>query len=220
MKIVLTSKKDKNFKSISIEASESYDKLLQKLKHALKPPMNGILITHDEKVSSYELAKIKNVSKKLQINDFRIYSNTRETILTAKSLKINSTFIKNQKDFKEESYINSIKQSRNIIHKGTIRSGNKISSNGDLCIIGDVNPGAIVSAKNNIYVWGRLLGVAAAGKDGNKNAFIASLYLNPLQLRISEIIAVGPKEKPKNQYPEIAVIENKSIIIKPYLVGS
>ena len=105
------------------------------------------------------------------------------------------------------------------IHKGTVRSGNRISSNGDLYIIGDVNPGAIISAKNNVYVWGKLLGIALAGKDGNKNASIASLYLKPLQLRISDIVALGPKEKPNNQYPEIAVIENRSIVIKPLMVG-
>ena len=105
-----------------------------------------------------------------------------------------------------------------ILHKGTVRSGERISSNGNLCIIGDVNPGAIVSAKKNIYVWGKLLGIAFAGKSGNKNAFISSLYLNPLQLRIADVIAIGPKEKPKNFYPEIAVIDKQTIIIKPHLI--
>ena len=45
-------------------------------------------------------------------------------------------------------------------------------------IIGDVNPGAIVSYRKNIYLWGKLLGIAFAGKDGNNNDSIASLYLN------------------------------------------
>ena len=101
-----------------------------------------------------------------------------------------------------------------------MRSGERISSNGNLCIIGDVNPGAIVSAKKNIYVWGKLQGIAFAGKSGNKNASITSLYLNPLQLRIADVIAIGPKDKPKNCYPEIAVIDNQTIIIKPHLIES
>ncbi len=82
--------------------------------------------------------------------------------------------------------------------------------------MGDVNPGAIVSANNNVYVWGKLLGTAIAGENGNKDASIVSLWLNPIQLRICEIIAIGPKEKPKHQYPEIAVLEGKKIIIKLY----
>ena len=64
------------------------------------------------------------------------------------------------------------------------------------------------------------LGVAFAGKGGNKNASIASLYLNPLQLRIADVIAIGPKDKPKNFYPEIALIDKQTIIIKPHLIES
>ena len=81
-----------------------------------------------------------------------------------------------------------------------------------------MNPGAIVSAKKSIYVWGKLLGVAFAGKSGNKNASIASLYLNPLQLRIADVIAIGPKDKPQNCHPEIAVIYKQTIIIKPHII--
>ena len=99
-----------------------------------------------------------------------------------------------------------------------MRSGDRISSNGNLCIVGDVNPGAIVSAKKNIYVWGKLLGIAFAGKSGSKNASITSLYLNPLQLRIADVIAIGPKDKPKNNYPEIAIIDKQTIIIKPHII--
>ena len=85
--------------------------------------------------------------------------------------------------------------------------------------MGNVNPGAIVSANNNIYVWGKLLGIALAGENGNKNSLIASLFLSPLQLRICEIVAIGPKEIPKHQYPEIAILECQKIIIKPYLLN-
>ena len=147
-----------------------------------------------------------------------IYSNNRETVLSGKSLKINSTFL-NIKDLKNQLPLCPSYTQKNILHKGTVRSGDRISSNGDLFIIGDVNPGAIISANNNVYVWGKLFGIAFAGKNGNKNASIASLYLNPLQLRICEIVAIGPKEKPKDQYPEIAILENHKIIIKPYLLN-
>ena len=57
-----------------------------------------------------------------------------------------------------------------------------------------------------------------SGKGGSKSASIASLYLNPLQLRIANVIAIGPKDKPKNYYPEIALIDQQSIIIKPLII--
>ena len=95
-----------------------------------------------------------------------------------RSLKINSTFLK-IKDLKNQLPQDPSYLKKDILHKGTVRSGDRISSNGDLFIMGDVNPGAIISANNNVYVWGKLFGIAFAGKNGNKNASIASLYLKP-----------------------------------------
>ena len=134
-------------------------------------------------------------------------------------MQIDSTLI-NEKELKSRLLFETKKKPEDILFKGTVRSGDRLSSNNDLCIIGDVNPGAIVSAKRNVYVWGKLLGIALAGEGGNKEAIIASLYLNPLQLRISDVVAIGPKEKPKNFFPELAFLEKETIIIKPYLMDS
>ena len=142
----------------------------------------------NESINSHQLSKLKNHFDKININSLRIYSNNRDTVLSGKSLKIHTSFIKEQ-EIKNKLLVFKSKKKEDIFHKGTLRSGERISSKGNLCIIGDVNPGAIVSAKKNIYVWGKLQGIAFAGKSGNKNASIASLYLNPLQLRIADVIA-------------------------------
>ena len=125
------------------------------------------------------MLKVKNDFDKINISSLTIYSNNRETILTGKSLKINSTFVK-EKEVKNKLVLLDSRKRDNILHEGTVRSWDRISSNGNLCIIGDVNPGAIVSAKKNIYVWGKLLGIAFAGKGGYKDASIASF----IQLRM------------------------------------
>ncbi len=52
-----------------------------------------------------------------------------------------------------------------------------------------------------------------------KKPLLPRFYLNPLQLRIREIAAIGQKENPKVQYPEIAILEDKKIIMKPYLLN-
>ena len=177
----------------------------------------ALLITTNEKISSWELAKLKLTLEKRKIKFSQIYSSNRETVLSGKSLKINSTLMK-IKDLKSAFFNDPFHKKEDILHKGTLRSGDRISSNGDLFIFGDVNPGAIISADNNVYVWGKLLGIAFAGENGNENSLIASLYLNPLQLRICDIVAIGPKEKPKYHYPEVAVLQKQKIIIKPYLI--
>ncbi len=217
MKFILRNLANEFLKSISFKSFELHKDIIEELT-AIEKPALAYLITANEKINSYELAELKLLLEKLDINFSKIYSNNRETVLSGKSLKINSKFL-DIKDLQNQIFSDPLYQKKDILHKGTVRSGDRISSNGDLFIMGDVNPGAIVSAKNNVYVWGKLLGIAFAGQNGNQNSSIASLYLCPLQLKICKIVAIGPKEKPKNQYPEIAILEDKKIIIKPYLVN-
>ena len=212
MKLILRNSAKEFIKSISFDKFELNQNFISELSD-IKNSAEANLITADEKITCFELAKLKLNLQKVNINLTDIYSTNRETVLSGKSLKINSILLNSNKN---GSPMDPVSQKKDIIHKGTVRSGERISSNGDLFIMGDVNPGAIVSANNNVYVWGKLLGIAFAGENGNKNASIASLWLNPIQLRICGIIAIGPKEKPKHKYSEIAILEDRKIIIKPY----
>jgi len=99
------------------------------------------------------LSKLKNHFDKIKICSLSIFSNNRNTVLSGKSLKIKSTLLK-EEEIKNKLHLYDSKKKDDILHKGTVRSGDRISSNGNLCIIGDVNPGAIVSAAKYIYVWG------------------------------------------------------------------
>ncbi len=77
------------------------------------------------------------------------------------------------------------------IHR-TLRSGQSISSEGNIVIIGDVNPGAEIIAKGDITVWGILAGIAHAGSDGNNYSKIRALKLNAIQIRIGNVFARRP----------------------------
>ena len=215
MNIVINKLNSRYQESIFITNLDNIHETLKKFT-SVEGPLEAKIFVINESINSYQLSEYKNILEKINIRSLSIYSNNRETILAGKSLKIDSTFCKEQEV--KKLFLQNSKKKDDILHEGTIRSGDRISSNGNLCILGDVNPGSIVSAKKNIIVWGKLLGIAFAGKEGNNNASISSLYLNPLQLRIADVIAIGPKEKPKDSYPEIAVIDNQSIIIKPYII--
>ena len=216
MEIVLNNTKSKFLEIFSFKDLDNIHETFNRFSY-IKGPLDAQIFAINESLNFYQLLKLKNHFNEINIYSITIYSNNRDTILTGKSLKIDSNFVKEQKIKKMLLLLNP-KKKDDILHEGTVRSGDRISSNGNLCIIGDVNPGAIISAKKNIYVWGKLLGIAFAGKGGNKNAFIASLYLKPLQLRIADVIAIGPNDKPKNYYPEIAVIDKQTIIIKPHII--
>jgi len=103
----------------------------------------------------------------------------------------------------------------------TIRSGQSISSDGNITIIGDVNPGAEVIAKGDVTVWGILAGIAHAGSDGNDFARIRALKLNPVQIRIGTIFARRPDtvnipfiQKTSEYTPEEAFTHKGNIIIR------
>ena len=218
MKIIINNFKSKYFEISSTRdleiSKDSYLKLFSK-----KESLQAKIFFINESISTDQLLNLKKSINKINIYSLEIFSNNRESIIAGKSLKINSTFLI-EKELKFKLNLLKSRQENDTFHKGTVRSGDRLSANGNLFIIGDVNPGAIVSAKNNIYVWGKLLGKAFAGEGGDINSSIASLYLKPLQLRIADVIAIGPKDKPKNYYPEIAVVEKQSIIIKPHLMDN
>ena len=216
MKIIINSIDYKYLETISFENLDNINESSKKFS-SIKSSLEANIFALNESICSNQLLKLKNTFDKINICSLSIYSNNRNTVLTGKSLKIDSTFVKEQ-EIKNKLFLLDSKKRDDTLYNGTVRSGDRISSNGNLCIVGDVNPGAIISAKKNIYVWGKLLGIAVAGKDGNNNASIASLYLNPLQLRIADVIAIGPNDKPKNYYPEVAVVEKKTINIKPFII--
>ena len=216
MKIVLINPQSKYLEIFSLGNLENIDETFKKFPF-MRGPLEAKIFAINDYISSHKLSKLKDFLEQINIISLSIYSNNRETILAGKYLRINSIFVKEQ-EAKNQLLLLDLKKKGDILHEGTVRSGDRISSNGNLCIIGDVNPGAIVSANKNIYVWGKLLGNAFAGNSGNKNASIASLYLNPLQLRIADVIAIGPKDKPKDYFPEIAEIDKQTIIIKPLIV--
>ena len=218
MEIVISSLDSEYKERLSFKNFDNFLETFKKIS-LIKRPLEAKIFVINDSLSSHQLSKFKNIFDQINIFPLSIYSNNRETILAGKSIKIDSNFL-NEKDIKNKLLFFNSKRKENIFHKGTVRSGDRISSNGNLCIVGDVNPGAIISANNNIYVWGKLLGIAFAGCGGNNHSSISSLYLQPLQLRIADIIAIGPKDKPKNSYPEIAVVENQTIIIKPYIIDT
>ena len=73
-------------------------------------------------------------------------------------------------------------------YKGTLRSGQILDCESSIIILGDINPGAKVISKGNIVVLGALKGNAYAGANGNEQAFVAALEMDPIQVKIVDVI--------------------------------
>lgn len=84
---------------------------------------------------------------------------------------------------------------RNLkILTGIIRSGQTVEHDGNLLLMGDLNPGGSIMCTGDIYVLGALRGLAHAGTKGLEHAIIAASLLRPTQLRIGEVISRPPDE--------------------------
>lgn len=95
--------------------------------------------------------------------------------------------------------------------QNTVRSGVEVRHPGTVVVFGDLNPGGIIIATGDIFIWGRLRGIAHAGAQGNRQARILALQMKPTQLRIAEVVARAPQSPPQSFEPEIAYIASEGI---------
>ncbi|MDX8046566.1 septum site-determining protein MinC [Gracilibacillus sp. S3-1-1] len=104
--------------------------------------------------------------------------------------------------WKEETDVN--------LHNKVVRSGQVLEVNGDLLLIGDVNPGGKIVATGNIFVLGNLRGIAHAGVKGKTDAVIAAAHMAPSQLRIAEVISRSPDADAGGAPMECGFIDEKA----------
>ncbi|TQR19201.1 septum site-determining protein MinC [Psychrobacillus vulpis] len=87
---------------------------------------------------------------------------------------------------------------------GIIRSGQVVTAVGDLVVIGDVNPNGRVVAGGNVFVLGRLKGIAHAGANGKRDAVIAASWLEATHLIIDNVVETMTDElSVLSEHPEM-----------------
>lgn len=112
-----------------------------------------------------------------------------------------------------ETFEKEIATSETKFHRGSLRSGQKIETEGSLVIIGDVNAGAEIIASENIIVLGALRGLAHAGAKGNKQAIIAAGIVDTVQIRIANVVKeIDREEEYMHKQAYVSVHEDKIII--------
>lgn len=113
----------------------------------------------------------------------------------------------------KKAFDKEIAMSETKFHRGSLRSGQKMETEGSLVILGDVNSGAEVMASDNIVVLGALRGLAHAGAKGNKQAIIAAGLFDSVQVRIANIVKeINRDEEPMHKHAYLSVIDDKIVI--------
>lgn len=109
----------------------------------------------------------------------------------------------------EPDKMKALEEGRIQVVKSIVRSGQVLHIEGNVMLMGDVNPGGMITASGDIYVMGSLRGMAHAGLAGNESAIIAASHMRPTQLRIAQVISRPPDEWGVGEtYMEFAYINN------------
>lgn len=177
------------------EIMEALKKKLTELKKLYKNEKTPILVT-GKVLKNKEIDKIQKLIKsKIDVDvDFDV----------PKGLGLHSI----KKTFAKEIAISETK-----FHRGSLRCGQKIESEGSLVIVGDVNSGAEVVACDNIIVLGALRGLAHAGAKGNKQAIIAAGLVDTVQIRIANVVKeIDREEEPMHKQSCVSIVDDKIII--------
>lgn len=161
-----------------------------------------------------ELSALRNALSERGISLWAILSESPLTEQTAQNLGLATRLSKPNRN---EAHVVAADSTENgaMWIQQTVHSGQKITYEGNVVVLGDVNPGAEILATGCVIVWGRLRGVVHAGAQGDDKAVVCALELTPTQLRIAGEIAISPTRKGKPQ-PEIASLKNGRLIAEPW----
>lgn len=180
--------------------------------------LKGAQLTLDvgnQVLKAAEIGQLRDILSERGITLRALLSHSPTTELSAQNLGLATRLSKPKSNRSMHSLDTELSGDEAMLIHRTLRSGHNISFFGHVIVIGDVNPGAEITAGGNVVVWGRLRGTVHAGADGKSDAVICALDLSPTQLRIADQISVAPPQRKKSR-PEMARLVDNQVIAEPW----
>ncbi len=164
-----------------------------------------------------ELGNLRDQLSEMGISLWAVLSNSPTTEQTAQILGLATRIFtpRPERSVKSASAMAYADGEPALLVRRTLRSGMRVTFQGNVVVLGDVNPGAEIIASGSVLVWGRLRGVVHAGAEGDDKAVVGALELHPMQLRIASVVSVAPAYRGRTQ-PEMASIENGQVVADPW----
>jgi len=209
--LILIMKEEEDFETVFEQISKKLSAAGKFFKGAsLDVKYRGKVLSEEEERLILELMEKKTGAK---VKSLQLDTTEPEQVEAEHTNSMSSTY--KVKNF----FFKGINEGITKFYRGTVRSGQLISFDGNVVIIGDVNPGGEIEATGNVIVMGSLRGIVHAGADGNKEAIVAALNLQPTQLRIADIITRSPDEEETRSelIPELAYVKDDIVYIERFL---
>ncbi len=171
------------------------------------------LIVRDRLLDNRQLQEVDELLQMAQLRLKRIYTQRRQTAVAAATAGYSVEQQTKLEHLNNDDRAQGQALETPMYLQMTVRSGVEIRHPGTIVVLGDVNPGGALIAAGDIFVWGRLRGVAHAGSEGNTACRIMALHMQPTQLRIADHVARAPEKPPALYQPEVAYVNKDSIRI-------
>lgn len=197
-----------------------WSEIWQELKHRLQareqswqPGAGVLLLAKDQLLDVRQLQTISETLGEVNLCLERVCTSRRQTAVAAATAgySVEQEPIDTRAIASSEDKIKTPSLADPLYLRSTVRSGIEVRHPGTVVVLGDLNPGGIIIAAGDIFIWGRAKGITHAGANGNRQARILALTMKPTQLRIADMVARAPKSAPQDFTPEIAYIAEGGI---------
>lgn len=189
-------------------------------------------LLHEIAAKFYESGKFFGNSKMALSLEGRLLTDDEESLILQtiqQSCDVNIVCIVGHDEETNQMYLHAIQnceqqhqntESEGQFYKGTLKNHQVLETEYSIVVLGDVYPGSAIISSKNIIVLGGLYGEAYAGGNGDEDAYIVALEMEPEKLKIGDFKystnekgnkwSIKPKVRPK-----IAYVKNGSIIAEP-----
>ncbi len=212
--VVLPGEAEANLELPWSEIWQELKHLIQRKEQSWQPGTLVTLETQDRLVDTVQLQAVAEMLQEVGLRLTKVRAERRQTAVAAAtagySVKQRSRTSLTSLAVSEPTEVKEL-LAEPLYIKNTIRSGVEIRHSGSIIVCGDLNPGGSVIAAGDIFVWGRLRGVAHAGATGNRQSRAMALQMEFTQLRIADKVARAPQKLPDIFVPEVAFIGGTGI---------
>ena len=210
MKNLIVMKSFQNGISINMDSKADFAEILAEIADKFR---SARAFFKDVKVAlSLEGRNLSSEEEKAIIETITDNSDVQIICLVGKNEESNRGIIKALKRVETEK-----EEYNGRFHRGSLKAGQTLETEGSVVIIGNVEKDATVVASKDIVVIGSLFGEAYAGAAGDDSHFIVALKFEPQSCKIGDVFYNGAKEKGglfanKNKFiPQIAFVKDNEI---------
>ena len=144
-----------------------------------------------------EMSDLRDGLSERDVSLWAVVSESPKTVQTAQLLGL-ATRISKQRPTVQAQQQTGVEETSSLSSgalwvEKTLRSGTRVEYDGNVVVMGDVNPGAEIVASGDILVWGRLRGAVHAGAGEQESASVSALEMKPTRLQIASEIGNLPK---------------------------